>query len=120
MALTIAGGALVSAAGAYLWRTGAVPNGVFVLPEAAFLAGTGVGVAIVVVGMMMGAFPRLLRPLGGVALAGAAASLPLAFGGFVVGFVLVAIGGGIAASPRPPVAIVTPAAPVPGRAPPWT
>lgn len=118
--LTIVGGAFVLTGGLVLWVLGTVLAHVFGLSSLWFLGGVVLGVVTMLVGGLLWWVPAGRRVLGAVALACAVASIPLAFGGLVVGFVLTAVGGA-AAMARPPrrVIVVTTASPQ-GPAPPWT
>lgn len=118
--LTAVGGGLIAVAAFLEERTpGAVPR-LFGVPAAGSVGGLVAGVAAALAGVLMLTTPPSRRSLGVVALACAVASVPLAFGGFVVGFVLVAVGGAMPfARPRPEMAVV-PSPSATGRSPPWT
>lgn len=118
--LTIAGGLGVLAGGLLLWSGAGPFVPVLGLSRAWFLGGAALGILTVVVGALLALVPAYRRPLGAVALACAVASIPLAYGGLVVGFVLTAIGGAAATTrPQRPRAAVPGPTPT-GRAPPWT
>lgn len=118
--LTVVGGGFVLAGGLVLWALGTVLSHLFGFSSPVFLGGVVVGLVAIGVGALMGVIGRGRRVLGAIALGCAVASLPLAFGGFVVGFLLTAIGGAIAlARPRRPTVVVTTAS-APGPSPPFT
>lgn len=117
--LTVVGGAFVLAGGLVLWAVGTVLAHVFGLASPLFLVGVLVGAITIGAGGLMAVVPRAARPLGAVALACAVASIPFAFGGLVVGFVLTAIGGAIAVA-RPRHRVVVVHASSSGPSPPWT
>ncbi len=117
--VTAVGGLFILAGALRLWVGDASLARVFPLGSLAYLGGVLLGILTVAVGLLMATLSGGRHALGAVALGAAAASIPLAFGGFVVGFALVAVGGASALSPRragDPAA----GAPTPGRAPPWS
>lgn len=118
--LTMVGGAFVLAGGLVLWVLGTVLAHVLGLWSPLFLGGVALGLLTIAVGGLMGVLARARRPLGALALACAIASIPLAFGGLVVGFVLTAIGAAIAISRPPRRVVVVRASPSSGPSPPWT
>jgi len=118
--LTLVGGGLIAVAGLFLSAHGMGVVGVPDLSRPWYLAGGGVGLLTMAVGGSMGVRPGRRRLLGAVALACAGASVPLAFGGFVAGYLLTATGGALAVA-RPTPRATPPAAPSStGPAPPWT
>ena len=119
--LTIAGGVFVLTGGLLLWLVGTILAHLLGLSSLLFLGGVLLGVVTIVVGALIWLLPRAHRVLGAVALACAAASIPLAFGGLVLGFVLTAVGGAIAFARLRRTVVVVEGRPVaPGRSPPWT
>jgi Family of unknown function (DUF6114) len=115
---TILGGAFIAAGGFVLWAIGTILAHVVGLSSPLFLVGLLVGLVTIVAGVLMLAVPRAARGMGAVALACAVASIPFAFGGFVLGFVLTSVGGALAlARPRRVVVVTGPAQ---GPSPPWT
>lgn len=117
--LTMAGGVLVLLGGWALLAWNTPLDSVFAL-ERLYGLGVVLGVALVVVGGVELLLPRTRRVLGLTALFLAAGSVPLAFGGFVVGFLLAVIGGTLAIVSRP-VAGGRPSDPVVAEpAPPWS
>ena len=118
--LTTVGGGFLLAGGLALWLVGSILSRLFGLSSPLFLAGAVVGMVAILTGVLMAFVGRGRRILGAIGLGCAVASIPLAFGGFVVGFVLVAVGGAIAlARPRRSVVVVSASSPS-GRPPPWT
>jgi hypothetical protein len=117
--LTVVGGAFIFAGGLVLWIVGTVLAHVFGLASPLFVVGVVLGAVTIAAGGLMALVPRAVRPLGAIALACAVGSIPFAFGGLVVGFVLTAVGGAIAvARPRRQVVVVH--ASSSGPSPPWT
>ena len=117
--LTIVGGAFVVVGGLLLAIVGTVLAHLLGFSSAVFYVGLVVGLLTMLVGALMLVVPSARRGLGFVAIALAVASIPFAFGGLVVGFVLTAIGGAAAAVRPRWVVIATPGSPG-GPAPPWT
>ncbi len=117
--LTVLGGAFIAAGGLVLWALGTVLATVFHFSSPVFLLGLLDGLVTVVAGGLMLTVPAARRLFGGVAMACAVASIPFAFGGFVVGFGLTAVGGAIATA-RPLARTVVTTFPGMGRPPPWT
>lgn len=118
--LTVVGGAFVLAGGLVLWVLGTVLAHVVGLSSPWFLGGVVLGVLTVGTGAAMWLVPRARRVLGWLALGCAVASIPLAFGGLVVGFVLTAIGGAISAARLRPRVVVVAHPSSSGPSPPWT
>ncbi len=116
--LTIVGGAFIAAGGFVLWAIGTILAHVFGFSSPLFLIGLVVGLIAAVAGALMLAVPRLSHVLGAVAIACAILSIPFAFGGFVFGFVLTAVGGAMALA-RHRIYVIA-AAPGQGPSPPWT
>ena len=118
--LALVGGGLIVVGALVLWRTATALNPVLGLPAPWYLAGAAAGLLSGLLGGATLVAARHRRSLGAGLLACAAASLPLAYGGLVVGFLLVAIAGGIAAAAPPrPVPGVPPGTSA-GPSPPWT
>lgn len=117
--LTMAGGVLVLLGGWTLLAWNTPLDRVFALDR---LYGVGIvlGVALVVVGGVELLVPRTRRVLGLTALLLAAGSVPLAFGGFVVGFLLAVTGGTLAIVARPASGSRPSDPGVAGHAPPWS
>jgi hypothetical protein len=117
-ALTIVGGLFIMAGGVLLWLVGGLLAHLYPWASVVFLGGVFAGAIAVGSGGAMLAIPRARRAFGVLALLCAGASIPLAFGGFVIGFVLTAAGGAIAAARLRRVVVVTGTST--GRAPPWS
>lgn len=116
-ALTVVGGAAITAGALAVGVAGSPLARVFGLPLSLYPIGLALGISSLAAGALVLAVPRARRPLGVLAIGCAFASLPFAFGGFVLGFGLTAVGGAIAASRRG--GPTSPTAPS-GRSPPWT
>jgi hypothetical protein len=117
-ALVFLGGIFILVGGLVLAFVGTVLATVFGFVSAWFLVGVLDGVAVLAVGALLWAWPRAARPLGVVAIALAALSIPFAFGGLVVGFLLTLFGGVFAVgSRRRPIEVQVVS--TPGKAPPW-
>jgi len=118
--LTAVGGVFVLVGGLLLWRAGTVLVTVFGLPRPWFVGGVVLGLLTIATGVLLRVANRGRRVLGAFAIAFAVASIPLAFGGLVLGFGLTAVGGAMAAA-RPAREGMVRTSPVPsGRPPPWT
>jgi hypothetical protein len=106
--LTLLGGGFILGGGVVLWTLGTGLALVFGLSRSWYFGGFLVGLMVVALAGLMWLAPGTRRVSGAAAIACAAASVPLAFGGFVVGFALTAIGGAIAVARPPPRAVVVP------------
>jgi hypothetical protein len=94
------GGLFVLVGGIILAFVGTVLATVFGILSAWFFVGVLDGIGLLVVGALLWAFPRGRTALGIAAIVLAAVSVPFAFGGFVVGFLLVLAGGAFAIGRR--------------------
>jgi uncharacterized protein DUF6114 len=117
--VTCVGGAFITLGGLVLAVFGTVLAQVFGFGSAVFLIGLVIGLLTVGVGILLWLLPRAKTALGVAAILFAALSIPFAFGGFVVGFLLTLIGGTMAVVARPMPRVSATAVP-PGAAPPWT
>ncbi len=93
---SVLGGALILANGLLVWLLGLLLAHEFGIPSSLFVIGALLGVVTIAAGVLVVFLAPVRRALGGVIVACAIASLPFAFGGFVVGFVLAMIGGTLA------------------------
>jgi Family of unknown function (DUF6114) len=116
--LTIVGGGFIAVGGAVLAFIGTILATVFGFSSALYLVGLAVGLLTIAAGALLWLLPSGRRPIGIVVMLLAALSVPFAFGGFVVGFLLAVMGGVMAIVTRPPNGPV-PASPAAARAPPW-
>lgn len=115
--LTIVGGFFIALGGLVLAVVGTVLAAVFGFPAGWFYVGLVAGLLTMGLGGLMLALPSSRTTFGIATLVFAALSIPFAFGGFVIGFLLAVIGGALAIVgwPREP-DLTHP----PGPAPPWT
>ena len=92
-ALTILGGFFVLVGGAVLALFGAILGFLFRFDASFFFVGIAVGLVTIVVGVLMALVPRASKIWGALGIVLALVSIPTALAGFVVGFLLVLIGG---------------------------
>ena len=99
--LTIVGGFFILAGGFFFALVGAV-LAIFGLGSGLFLVGLLVGLATVVVGLLMVALPSGHTAWGILGIVLAIVSIPVALGGFLLGFLLTLVGGILAVKWRRP------------------
>jgi hypothetical protein len=116
---SVLGGAFILAGGLLLWLVGTVLAHLLRLSSPLFIVGVLVGVVAMAAGALLPFVARARRPLGAVIVACAVLSIPFAFGGFVLGFVLAAIGGTLALV-RPAGGVWVRARGPTSGSPPWT
>jgi hypothetical protein len=105
--LTIVGGFFIFGGGVFFALVGTV-LALFGFFSGIFLLGLLVGVLTVIAGLLMLAVPAGHTVWGALAVILALASLPVALGGFLIGFVLTLIGGILAVTwRRPPERVIT-------------
>jgi Family of unknown function (DUF6114) len=100
--LTIIGAFFILLGGLVFALVGAI-FAVFGFVSGLFLLGLFVGFVTLIVGFLMIAVPRGHTVWGVLAIVLALVSLPVAFGGFLIGFLLTLVGGILAVTWKPPV-----------------
>ncbi|MGI0130525.1 MAG: DUF6114 domain-containing protein [Thermoplasmata archaeon] len=100
--LTILGGFFIVGGGLAFALIGSL-FAIFGLVSGIFLLGILVGLVTLIVGVLMIALPSGHFVWGGIAIVLAFVSIPVAFGGFIVGFVMTLLGGILAVRWRRPI-----------------
>ncbi len=116
--ITIVGGFFILVGGLFLALFGIVLVDLHVPGGRLFFIGAIDGLVTILVGALIVALPPAKTALGIAAIVLAFVSLPFALGGFLIGFLLTVVGGGLAIAWRPFVLVAGP--PPGGPQPPWS
>ncbi len=116
--LTIVGGVFIALGGLVLAVFGTVLAVLLGIHSGWFFLGLAIGLVTILLGALMLVLPPARTPLGIVTIVLAVLSVPFAFGGFVVGFLLAVAGGTLAIAGKASGHVG--GAPPSGAAPPWT